>query len=348
VRPQEVVNRAIVDSCDLLLGIFWTRIGSSTGLAESGTLEEISRVAKAGKPIMLYFSRVGMDPESVDLEQLGLLKKFKTQTYPNALTESYKSLIEFRDKLSKQLELKVRDLQKADNIGQIPPLTFTLGPYDSAPATAEATVHLDVPSVTDLESALSVERESTQKRIREEIIRLTRTAATIPLWAAIENRGSSGIRNLYVEVTITPKSKDVEISDHRRGGQLYEHLLGSYDWHVVNASYDVLNNNHDNDIADSFTESSASWQFRFEWDALQPQRTRVVRKPQLWISPTADTVLNLSAKVFADSFPEPVLLTATLIIKIRIKPLTLGELIPDLEPVRKEPGAVLFGNFANR
>ncbi len=30
-RPQEVINRAIVDECDLLVGIFWTRIGSHTG-----------------------------------------------------------------------------------------------------------------------------------------------------------------------------------------------------------------------------------------------------------------------------------------------------------------------------
>jgi len=55
-RPQEVINRAIVDQCDLLVGIFWTRVGTPTGEAESGTLEEISRAAKAGKPIMLYFS----------------------------------------------------------------------------------------------------------------------------------------------------------------------------------------------------------------------------------------------------------------------------------------------------
>src|SRR5947209_17298538 len=40
-RPQEVINRQIVDHSDLLIGIFWTRIGSPTGEADSGTLEEI-------------------------------------------------------------------------------------------------------------------------------------------------------------------------------------------------------------------------------------------------------------------------------------------------------------------
>ena len=46
-RRQEVINRAIVDECDLLVGIFWTRIGSPTGAADSGTLEEIERVGTA-------------------------------------------------------------------------------------------------------------------------------------------------------------------------------------------------------------------------------------------------------------------------------------------------------------
>src|SRR3989442_1579159 len=103
-RPQEVINRAVVDQCDLLIGIFWTRIGTPTGVADSGTLEEITRVAPAGKPIMLYFSRIGMDPERVDLDQLNKLNAFKADTYPNALTESYKSHIDFRDKFARQLE----------------------------------------------------------------------------------------------------------------------------------------------------------------------------------------------------------------------------------------------------
>src|SRR5271165_4568869 len=57
-RPQEIINRQIVDHCDLLVGVFWTRVGSPTGKADSGTIEEIERVAGLGKPIMLYFSQV--------------------------------------------------------------------------------------------------------------------------------------------------------------------------------------------------------------------------------------------------------------------------------------------------
>ena len=40
-RPQEIINRQTVDKCDLLVGIFGTRIGTDTGEYDSGTIEEI-------------------------------------------------------------------------------------------------------------------------------------------------------------------------------------------------------------------------------------------------------------------------------------------------------------------
>ncbi|MFA6431838.1 MAG: DUF4062 domain-containing protein, partial [Candidatus Margulisiibacteriota bacterium] len=39
-RPQEIINKQIVRESDILIGVFWTRIGSKTGEAESGTIEE--------------------------------------------------------------------------------------------------------------------------------------------------------------------------------------------------------------------------------------------------------------------------------------------------------------------
>ncbi|HKR14059.1 MAG TPA: hypothetical protein VJT15_18495 [Pyrinomonadaceae bacterium] len=108
--PQEVLNRQIVDRSDLLLGIFWTRIGTPTGAADSGTLEEIARVAAQGKPVMLYFSRAMQEPDRIDLEQLAKLRDFKARTYDKALVETFSSHNEFREKLAKQLEIQVRSL----------------------------------------------------------------------------------------------------------------------------------------------------------------------------------------------------------------------------------------------
>jgi hypothetical protein len=119
-RPQELINRAIVDDCDLLVGIFWTRIGSPTGASGSGTIEEIERVGKANKPVMLYFSHVGIDPELVDKDQFENLKQFKAKTFPNGLVEAFKTRNEFRDKFQRQLSMKIDGLQQADSHGTVP------------------------------------------------------------------------------------------------------------------------------------------------------------------------------------------------------------------------------------
>lgn len=39
-RAQEIVNKQIVRDADILVGVFWTRLGTHTGVDESGTVEE--------------------------------------------------------------------------------------------------------------------------------------------------------------------------------------------------------------------------------------------------------------------------------------------------------------------
>lgn len=123
-HPQDIINRQVVDRCDLLVGIFWTRIGTPTEKADSGTLEEIERVAESGKPVMLYFSRAKQNPEDIDVEQLTKLRAFKDKTLPNALIYSYDTHIEFRDQLSKQLEIQLRQIlaeeAEASSGGRLP------------------------------------------------------------------------------------------------------------------------------------------------------------------------------------------------------------------------------------
>ena len=32
-RPQAIINKHLVEDCDILVGVFWTRMGSPTGVA---------------------------------------------------------------------------------------------------------------------------------------------------------------------------------------------------------------------------------------------------------------------------------------------------------------------------
>src|SRR5947209_7827360 len=56
-RPQGAINQQIVKGSDALIGMFWTKVGTSTGVASSGTIEEIDQFVAAGKPALLYFSK---------------------------------------------------------------------------------------------------------------------------------------------------------------------------------------------------------------------------------------------------------------------------------------------------
>jgi len=102
-RPQAIINKQILGNCDLLVAVFWTRIGSPTGVAVSGTVEEIQEHRNAGKLAMIYFSAAPVRPDSVDEKQYAALKEFKQECYKKGLVESYDTLGEFRDKFSRQL-----------------------------------------------------------------------------------------------------------------------------------------------------------------------------------------------------------------------------------------------------
>lgn len=109
-RPQAILNKQFVTSCDLLVGAFWTRIGTHTGVAESGTVEEIEEMRKAGKPVMLYFSSAPVILDSVDPDQYKKLTDFKTKCQAEGLIDKYDSIPELREKLFRHLTNVVRSL----------------------------------------------------------------------------------------------------------------------------------------------------------------------------------------------------------------------------------------------
>src|SRR3954467_2857956 len=73
-RAQGIINERLLDHCDLLVGIFWTKLGTPTSEAESGTVEEIQRHVAAGKPTMVYFSVKPAAPDSIGHEQYQRVK----------------------------------------------------------------------------------------------------------------------------------------------------------------------------------------------------------------------------------------------------------------------------------
>ena len=106
-RAQAIINRTVLADCDLLVAIFWTRLGSPTGTAASGTVEEIEEHLAAGKPAMLYFSSAPVHLDSVDREQYDALVEFKQSCQQRGLIEEYETPTAFREKLARQLAQRV-------------------------------------------------------------------------------------------------------------------------------------------------------------------------------------------------------------------------------------------------
>lgn len=112
--PQAIINRQIVDDCDMAVGVFWTRLGTPTPEAESGSAEEIARVGESGKPVMMYFSNAPIPPGDLDLNELARLREYRKARYPQGLIEQYSSIQEFRDKFTRHISAKVMEIAAAD------------------------------------------------------------------------------------------------------------------------------------------------------------------------------------------------------------------------------------------
>jgi hypothetical protein len=117
VRPQAAINAQIVHTCDILVGMFWTTLGSDTGVAESGTVEEINQFVEQQKPTLLYFSDRARAPSRIDLKQLQKLKDFKDSTYKQALVGQFSQIDELRHTLLRDLTMQVRTMKRVSKRG---------------------------------------------------------------------------------------------------------------------------------------------------------------------------------------------------------------------------------------
>jgi hypothetical protein len=111
-RPQAIINKQIVKRCDVLVGAFWTRLGTHTGQAESGTAEEIDEFRAAGKPVLLYFSSAPVVLDSVDEEQYRRLREYRDKMKSEGVLFSYESIGEFRDLLLRHLTATITEIHR--------------------------------------------------------------------------------------------------------------------------------------------------------------------------------------------------------------------------------------------
>ena len=109
-RPQALINKQVVDQSDILVGIFNSRFGSPTGVADSGTEEEIRRSIKRGKTVMVYFANLPVPKQRKARNEFTRIEKFKRKLGQHALYHTYTDLKAFEDAFRQHLAGAMNDL----------------------------------------------------------------------------------------------------------------------------------------------------------------------------------------------------------------------------------------------
>jgi hypothetical protein len=358
-RPQEVINRAIVDDCDLLVGIFWTRLGSPSGKADSGTIEEIERASKANKPVMLYFSRTAINPDDIDMEQWARLKLFEASVKKNALVETYKSKNQFRDKFTQQLEIKIKEVERLSS-SRVKQFALSFLNYDGGVIKEQMKYACIYYDVVDLLEMSVEDKEKLGPRINQFI----RFHQTVPLATLLENIGATGVSNIFMELTYNSTAESTMLLSQRPSiDEIYESGVWggiryfNYDEVLFRYNLDhvpslVSRSARKRQIVtgdDSFTKiiygfdssirnlsrselktlDKHTWGISSELDGLQPQRTKLIQ-PIIYASCFHNTTIHITAKIFADSFAEPISVETEASVEVERREVRFDELIDDL------------------
>jgi hypothetical protein len=109
-HPQNILNREVIEHCQLLVAVFWSRLGMPTPNAASGTVAEIEHFIRVKGPgrVMLYFCTRPL-PHDVDAAELARLREYKMEMTSRGLYWEYQSVEEFEGALYRHLDGKVAD-----------------------------------------------------------------------------------------------------------------------------------------------------------------------------------------------------------------------------------------------
>jgi hypothetical protein len=109
-RAQTVLNEQIVEPSQILVVIFWHRLGTPTDEWESGTVEEIERFLSKQKPVLAYFCDRPV-PQDIDQEEWRRFLEFKKKIMAEGgLVREFTTPKDLADALRDHLTATVREL----------------------------------------------------------------------------------------------------------------------------------------------------------------------------------------------------------------------------------------------
>ncbi|NGY58287.1 DUF4062 domain-containing protein [Lentzea sp. NEAU-D13] len=342
-RPQDVINRQVVDQCDMAVGVFWTRMGTPTDVAASGTAEEVQRVGEAGKPVMLYFSRQKVDPEDLDPAELARLAKFKLKTFPQGLIEKYATPLEFRDKFSRQLSIKVRELVAGDSREQSThhaelQLRLAEGTsllQEDALVEVEQIVCVDIEDIPDylptpppisepVSGVINVigfgrpnpayHREVVQTYLQRQAYRGFRLA--------LVNSAVQGQQDLFLDLVVTSMTGDAQLVAAEPKPRRPTRTTG--DFHVPGTIIHLGPGN-----IQLRQEGPGNWRMELEIPVVHATRT-VFSKNEFWVKVAKPSTITLVCTTYSPN-SEPFTMRTSLEVKVNYREMTWREIVAAYE-----------------
>ncbi|WP_425077871.1 hypothetical protein [Psychroserpens sp. S379A] len=339
VRPQEAINRQLVDSADLVIGLFWAKIGSETGIEISGTIEEIKRAANNGKDVMIYFSKRGIDPSEINIEQLKALNEFKKEVYKNSLIENFSSVIDFRDKLNRQLEYKIRELQK-NNTKDKKNLDISFINKETNELEDDTFIiesdHIEI-SKKQIDEILKKlpnkkDRHWEDYEFKYELDDFVDKNNAIPIVLGVKNTDNIIHSDLHIDLQLkvniseTMKISLIGAKDQGMNNRLLNGRLKSEDEKKIFSLFNETLEKIDSKTMNIYTESIS----------VLPNKTKCV-KPIILINPTKDIDITFNIKLLSNSLLESIEKKLNLKIKLKKRNLKAEEIKDIIEQISDVP-----------
>jgi hypothetical protein len=115
---QAAINEQTPDTYDIFIAIFWSRLGTPTNRAKSGTIEEFNRAYERYKAdrnsieIMVYFKETPIKPSLIEHDQMKEVTDFKLRLGKLCLYFEFDSTDSFRKLVRNHLNQKIKKWAK--------------------------------------------------------------------------------------------------------------------------------------------------------------------------------------------------------------------------------------------
>ena len=102
-KAQNVINKQLLEECDLGIAVFWYRLGTATENYPSGSVEEIYRLLQQKSRVMVYFCNRPIPQEALRNDQFAKLQDIRRKFEDEGLLATYSDSANLREQVQLHL-----------------------------------------------------------------------------------------------------------------------------------------------------------------------------------------------------------------------------------------------------